>query len=101
MARFITLSEILSPPLSEQHIVEISGWGGRAELLGVNSKPSMGLDVTLETLRTTIINNVPNFGLHKTPVENAKIPIPLSIEIINYCKENEKIYLSLLSFMDQ
>lgn len=54
-ARFMTLSEILSPPLGEQHLGDILR--GEAGSVAGNQQPSCDL----ETLKTTIINNAPHF----------------------------------------
>lgn len=54
-ARFMTLSEILSPPLGEQHLGDILR--GEAGSLAGNQQPSCDP----ETLKTTVINNASYF----------------------------------------
>ena len=54
-ARFMTLSEILSPPLWEQHLGDILR--GEAGSVAGSQQPSCDP----ETLKTTIINNIPHF----------------------------------------
>lgn len=54
-ARFMTLSEILSPPLGKQHLGDILR--GEAGSVAGNQQPSCDF----ETLKTTIINNAPHF----------------------------------------